>query len=73
MDGLPELTTEHWLVINALRDHFTRFGAVPPAFTHVCTRMHLGAHCMERLFHSERVAWRIAGLPDPGEEVKAYL
>lgn len=73
LDGLPELTTEHWQVINALRDHYTRFGAVPPAFAHICARAQLGVHCVERLFRSEREAWRIAGLPDPGEEVKAYL
>jgi len=28
---------------------------------------------VENLFRSEREAWRIAGLPDPGEEAKAYM
>jgi len=73
LDGLPELTGEHWQIIHALRAHHDRFGAVPPAFSHICWRLHLGKHCMERLFRSDREAWRIAGLPDPGEEVKAYL
>jgi tRNA 2-thiouridine synthesizing protein E len=73
LDGLPELTREHWQVINALREHFTRFGTAPPAFAHICARQHLGTHCVERLFRTEREVWRIAGLPDPGEEVRAYL
>lgn len=72
-DGLPELTPEHWVVIHALRDHYHRFGTAPPAFSHICNEHHLGKHCMENLFRSDREAWRIAGLPDPGEEAKAYM
>jgi len=29
--------------------------------------------CLEQLFHGTREAWRIAGLPDPGEEARAYM
>ena len=72
-DGLPELTPDHWEIIHALRVHFAHFGAAPPAFRHICHTRHLGAHCVERLFHSEREAWRIAGLPDPGEEARTYM
>ncbi|HHJ16780.1 MAG TPA: hypothetical protein ENJ80_08805 [Gammaproteobacteria bacterium] len=72
-DGLPGLTRDHWIVIHALREHFHRFGAAPPAFSHICNTHHLGKHCVENLFHGEREAWRIAGLPDPGEEAKAYM
>lgn len=72
-DGLGELTPAHWLIIRELREHYRRFGTAPPAFSHLCHRHHLGRHCVERLFGSEREAWRIAGLPDPGEETKAYM
>jgi len=72
-DGLPELSRDHWLIIRALREHFQRFGTAPPAFSHLCNKYHLGRHCVERLFHSEREAWRVAGLPDPGEEAKTYM
>jgi tRNA 2-thiouridine synthesizing protein E len=72
-DGLQELTHDHWLVIHALREHYRRFGSVPPAFSHICATHHLGRHCVENLFRSEREAWRIAGLPDPGEEAKSYM
>lgn len=72
-DGLPELTGEHWLIIRALREHYRRFGTAPPAFSHLCSRHHLGRRCVDRLFRSEREAWRIAGLPDPGEETKTYM
>jgi len=72
-DGLLELTHDHWLVIHALREHYHRFGSAPPAFSHICNVHRLGRHCVENLFHSEREAWRIAGLPDPGEEAKSYM
>ena len=72
-DGLPELTHAHWEIIQALRDHYDRFGAALPAFSHICHKHHLGKHCVDRLFSSEREAWRIAGLPDPGEEARAYM
>jgi tRNA 2-thiouridine synthesizing protein E len=72
-DGLETLTPEHWSVIRALRDHYLRFGTAPPAFCHLCQKHHLGRHCVERLFGGEREAWRIAGLPDPGEEARTYM
>ena len=73
LDGLPELTRDHWVIIHALREHYRRFGAALPAFCHICSKHHLGKHCVNRLFRSEREAWRIAGLPDPGEEARAYM
>jgi len=73
LDGLSELTQEHWQIIHALRDHYVRFGAAPPAFSHICAQHHLGPHCVGRLFRSEREAWRIAGLPDPGAEAGTYM
>ncbi|MEZ5543473.1 MAG: TusE/DsrC/DsvC family sulfur relay protein [Pseudomonadota bacterium] len=73
LDGLQELTREHWDIIAALREHYRRFGAAPPAFAHICSRLHHDTHCVVRLFRSEREAWRIAGLPDPGEEARAYM
>ena len=72
-DGLPELTHDHWLIICALRNHYHRFGAALPAFSHICRKHQLGKYCVDRLFRREREAWRIAGLPDPSEEAKAYM
>lgn len=71
-DGV-ELTPDHWLIIHSLRTHYFTYGAVPPMFAHLCVVNHLGKHCIDHLFTSQREAWRIAGLPDPGEEAKAYM
>ena len=73
LDGLPPLTHDHWVIIQALRVHFKRFGPALPAFSHVCLANHMDKHCVDKLFHSQREAWRVAGLPDPGEEARAYM
>ncbi len=72
-DGLPDLSKAHWDVISSLRAHYFNFGEAPPAFRHVCFINHLGKYCLDELFTSRREAWRIAGLPNPGEEAKSYL
>lgn len=72
MDGLGELDERQLALVRELRASFLRLGA-PPAWSHVC---HLGGFapdCMTQLFPSAREAWRVAGLPNPGEEGKAYL
>jgi len=42
----------------------------PPGYATNCTWNTAAGHM---LFPSCLAAWRIAGLPDPGEEAKAYL
>jgi tRNA 2-thiouridine synthesizing protein E len=44
-----------------------------PYMSRICRIMHLGKHGVQRLFGSCREAWRIAGLPNPGEEAKTYM
>ena len=72
LDGIPELTNTHWQVIEYLRDHYLRNGTLP-VMRHVCLSLHQGQHCIDELFRTPREAWRIAGLPNPGEEAKSYM
>jgi TusE/DsrC/DsvC family sulfur relay protein len=72
-DGIGELTAEHWRVIHYLREHYLKFHAMP-IMRHVCGVTHLEKHCVTDLFGNDsKKAWRIAGLPNPGEEAKAYM
>jgi protease I len=70
-DGLSEV---QWQVILALREHYQRHHSVP-GFRHICEAAHQDdVYCLERHFDNDGTkAWRIAGLPNPGEEIKAYL
>lgn len=70
--GIDFLTAEHWKVIYALRAHYDRFG-VAPAMFNVCRTNGQKSDWVHNLFHTCLDAWRVAGLPDPGEEAKSYL
>jgi TusE/DsrC/DsvC family sulfur relay protein len=71
-DGIGQLTDEHWEVIRSLREHYAKFG-VAPAMSHVCRSHGKDRQWIHDLFHTCLNAWRVAGLPNPGEEAKAYL
>lgn len=71
-DGLGELNELQVGLLHALRREFSKHGSVM-ALSHVCHLTGQSADCMQHLFPSPREAWRIAGLPNPGEEAKAYL
>ena len=72
-DGFGELSQEHWSIIQSMRDEYFKYRA-PPVPRFVCHINHMQKNCMGELFDNDRrEAWRIAGLPNPGEEAKAYL
>lgn len=71
-DGLGELSQGQLALLRHLRASYQRMGA-PPALAHVCRLGGFEGDCMHRLFPNPREAWRVAGLPNPGEEAKAYL
>lgn len=70
-DGIDELSDAHWAIIRFLREHYLAGGL--PAVSHVCHANNFERQCIPSLFRSVRAAWRIAGLPNPGEEAKAYM
>jgi TusE/DsrC/DsvC family sulfur relay protein len=70
--GVGPLTPEHWEVINTLRAHYARFGAAP-AMIQVCRLHGKNKDWVHNLFDSCLNAWRVAGLPNPGEEAASYL
>ena len=66
------ITADHWKVIEEMRQHYERFG-VAPAIHNICHINHKSEQWVHDLFGTCFNAWRVAGLPDPGEEAKAYL
>ena len=71
-DGLGELSELQVGLLLALRREYAKHGSVT-ALSHVCHLTGQSADCMQHLFPSPREAWRIAGLPNPGEEAKSYM
>ena len=54
-----------------MREHYAKLGAAPAMHRVVMTGH--PAPQINQLFGDRLVAWRVAGLPNPGEEAKSYL
>jgi len=72
VDGIGPLGKAHWKVISFLRDHFSEVGGLPAMRT-VCKASGLDPEEIKQMFGSCCEAWRLSGLPNPGEEARAYM
>jgi tRNA 2-thiouridine synthesizing protein E len=70
--GVGPLGADHWAIIYYLREHRLTYGSLPP-MSQVCRTHGLDRHAVQRLFGGCLQAWRVSGLPDPGEEAKTYM
>lgn len=70
--GLGPLSSAHWRLLHEVRTRFQQLGG-PPSMRRVCRAAGLSRSAVYELFGGCLPAWRIAGLPNPGEEAKAYL
>jgi tRNA 2-thiouridine synthesizing protein E len=70
--GIGQLTEAHWKVIRAMREHYTNVGGAL-SMHRICRDAGIERQQVNELFGYCLVAWRVAGLPNPGEEAKAYL
>lgn len=66
------LSPDHWAIIYYLREHHLSYGSLPP-MSQVCRTRGLNSGAVERLFGGCTQAWRVAGLPNPGEEAQTYM
>jgi len=71
-DGIGSLTKQHWLVIRFVRNRYLQLGAIPPVRS-VCRNSTVSREELKLLFGSCFEVWRLAGLPDPGEEARNYM
>jgi len=71
-EGIESLTLNHWRTINYVRERFLRFEQ-PPLLRLMCRDTGLDRFEVKSLFGSCRAMWRIAGLPNPGEEARSYM
>ena len=71
--GMKKLTEDHLEVVRFLRNYYIRFDSFP-VLRMVCTNLDKPASCLTRPFQMDPLkAWKIAGLPQPGDEVISYL
>ena len=67
-----ELQDKHWALIELIRDKYLRLGALPPMRI-VCKSVGIDRNDVKKQFGSCLNFWKIAGLPNPGEEARAYM
>ncbi|MCG6943513.1 MAG: TusE/DsrC/DsvC family sulfur relay protein [Thiohalocapsa sp.] len=70
--GVGELAVEHWCVIERLRRGWLDDRRLPVQ-RHLCRELDLDRDCITMLFGGLIEAWKVAGLPDPGEEARIYM
>ena len=68
-----KLTEENVVVLKFLRNYYMKFNSFP-LINMVCANLHKPKSCMTKPFKMDPLkAWKIAGLPQPGEEAMSYL
>ena len=53
--------------VGYLREHFLAYRSMPPV-SQICRTHNMDKEAIHKLFGSCRLAWRTAGLPNPGPE-----
>ena len=71
-EGIEELTPAMMDVIMFMRSFYENYKSFP-ILGAVCKNVHQPKNCVMEEFIDPAIAWKIAGLPKPNEEVLAYL
>jgi len=67
-EGIAELTEDKLDILRFLREYYTKHQFFP-IVRYVCKNVHQPNTCVTEQFMDPVKAWKIAGLPNPGEEV----
>ncbi|MCI4626629.1 MAG: TusE/DsrC/DsvC family sulfur relay protein [Candidatus Magnetoovum sp. WYHC-5] len=70
--GVEELTEGKMDIIKVMRQYYLEFKSFPILGV-VCKNLDRSKNCVKEEFVDPLIAWKIAGLPNPGEEVIAYV
>lgn len=71
-EGIDELTGDMMDVIRFMRTYYKNYQMFP-ILNSVCKNVHQPKECVNEEFIDPLKAWKIAGLPNPGDEVISYL
>lgn len=71
-EGLNELGEKHWRVIETVRTKYQELGGMP-SMRSVCRSAGVVKYDIYSMFGNCLTVWKIAGLPDPGDEVRNYM
>jgi TusE/DsrC/DsvC family sulfur relay protein len=67
-EGIANLTKDRLDILRFLREYYRKYEFFP-IVRYVCKSVHQPNNCVTENFIDPVTAWKIAGLPNPGEEV----
>ena len=70
-EGVEELTKDKMDIIKFLREYYKEYNFFP-ILRAVCKNVHQPKNCITENFMNPVKAWKIAGLPNPGDEVNLF-
>lgn len=71
-EGLGELSKKHWKILEAVRAKYQQLGGMP-GMRSVCKSAGVEKYDIYSLFGNCLTVCKVAGLPDPGTEMRNYL
>lgn len=70
-EGIAELSNDQMDILKFLRTYYEKYKFFP-IVRYVCKNVHQPPNCVAEKFMDPVKAWKIAGLPNPGEEVNMF-
>ena len=70
-EGIGQLSEDQFAILRSLREYYRQHRFFPIVRA-ICRHVHQPRTCVTDLFRDPVMAWKIAGLPNPGEEVIGF-
>jgi TusE/DsrC/DsvC family sulfur relay protein len=70
-EGIDDLSEDRLDILKFMRTYYRKHQFFP-IVRYVCKNVHQPANCVTEQFIDPVKAWKIAGLPNPGEEVNMF-
>ncbi len=71
-EGLGSLTPDRIDALKFIREYYKKYNFFP-IVNAVCKNIHKPKNCVQEEFINPLIAWKIAGLPKPGEPIVSLL
>lgn len=67
-EGIEELTKEKLDILKFIREYYRKYNFFP-ILNAICKNVHQPKNCVTEQFMDPIVAWKLAGLPKPSEDI----
>lgn len=71
-EGLADLTDDKLAALRFIREYYKKYNYFP-ILNAICKNIHKPRNCVQEDFLNALLAWKLAGLPKPGEPIHSLL